>query len=97
MPQMQKLSKYCTTVEQSGPLLRVVYHSTAIVTADADRITLRTGGWDTVTTRCKMTQAARQFGLGFGVYRFRGVSFVNGPGFTRRPLVDGMTFERNPV
>lgn len=95
MPRMNKLSNYATTVAQAGPLLRVTYHSTAIVTASADLITLRTGGWDSVTTRRKMNQAARQFDLGYGVYRDKGKSFVDGPGFTRRPLTDGMTFERS--
>jgi len=103
MPRMDKLSTYCTTVVQAGPLLRVTYHSTDIVTASADLITLRTGGWDSVTTRRKMNQAARQFDLGYGVYRHNGesrVCRVSLDGRTRADigaLIDGMTFERNPA
>lgn len=76
MPQMHKLSNYKTTIETRAGKTRIVYHSTCIVEFDEKQIILRTGGWDTVTTRRKMNQASRQFDLGFTVYRADGQSLV---------------------
>lgn len=77
MARMDKLSTYCTTVAKTDEGLIVTYHSTPIVTVDGDLITLKTGGWDTVTTRRKMNQAARQFGLRYSVYRKDGTTYVD--------------------
>jgi len=77
MPRMDKLSTYCTTVANTETGFVVTYHSTPIVTVDGDLITLKTGGWDTVTTRRKMNQAARQFGLRYSVYRKAGTTYVD--------------------
>ena len=79
MPRMNRLSSYATTVSaDASGITRVVYHSTEIVAwnADRSRILLRTGGYDTVTTRRKMNQAARQFGLPYSVYRDKGRTYV---------------------
>lgn len=99
MPRTNKLSSYCTTVASDEHGTHVTYHQTAIVSFNDSTITLRTGGWDTVTTRRKMNQAARQFGLDYGVYREKGETFVKLPGRTWDdckarpvPLVDGMSF-----
>jgi len=75
---MDKLSNYATTISTSanGKDICVVYHSTCIVQFNDDTITLRTGGYDTVTTRRKMNQASRQFGLGYYVQRDKGVTYV---------------------
>lgn len=94
MPQMNRLSSYATTVAGDGAAMRVTYHSTVIVEWNADSITLRTGGWDTVTTRRKMEQASRQFGLGFSVYCRDFESFVRLPDGREVDLRDGMTFNR---
>lgn len=94
MPSMDKLSSYCTTIATDGDATRITYHRTPIVTFDADNVTLRTGGWDTVTTRRKMNQAARQFGLGFSVYRDKGESYVSEPSGRVVPLFDVVTFGR---
>ena len=67
MARMDKLSTYCTTIDQAGDLTCITYHSTQIVAFDRHNVSLRTGGWDSVTTRRKMNQASTQFGLGYGV------------------------------
>lgn len=94
MPRMDKLSTYCTTIAQAGDLTAVTYHKTQIVAFDSRNIVLRTGGWDSVTTRRKMNQAARQFGLNYGVYRDKGESYVRTPAGAVVPLTDEVVFVR---
>jgi hypothetical protein len=95
MARMDKLSTYCTTVAQAGDLIAITYHKTQIVAFDSRNIVLRTGGWDSVTTRRKMNQAANQFGLGFSVYRDKGESYVRTPAGAILPLTDNMTIARS--
>lgn len=76
MPRMDKLSNFATTWTEDGPRIVVCYHRTNIVRADEDTITLNMGGWDTVTTRRKMNQAAAQFCLPFRVYRDKGTTYM---------------------
>lgn len=78
MARNDKLGTVATTVTRANGVLVVRYHSTDIVTYDekTTRVTLRTGGYDTVTTRRRMNQAAQQFGLGFQVVRVRGATMV---------------------
>ena len=94
MPRMNKLSPYATTINGRDGKTLITYHSTVIVEFDDKTITLRTGGWDSVTTRRKMNQAANQFGLPFGVHREKGESYVWVHNSRRIPLVDGMTLPR---
>lgn len=78
----------------------IQYESTKIVEWDTSRITLRNGGWETVTTKRKLNQAALQFGLPYGVYQTKGEWFVfarNDKGYagdTIAPFVDGMVLHR---
>lgn len=94
MPRMDKLSTYCTTIATFGDMTCVTYHSTQIVGFDSREIVLRTGGWDSVTTRRKMNQASRQFGLGFSVYRKDGTSYVDTPDGRTIPLTDEVVMAR---
>jgi hypothetical protein len=73
---MDKLSNHATTIAADGDAMVVTYHRTQIVRFTDDTITLRMGGWDTVTTRRKMNQAAAQFRLPFSVYRDKGVTYA---------------------
>lgn len=79
---MSELAKCATTwagdPEATDPRagLVVTYHQTAIVRADKESILLDTGGYKTATTKKKMNQAARQFGLDFYVTQERGVWLV---------------------
>ena len=93
MARMDQLSTYCTTIARTPEGRTIVtYHSTAIVEFDREQVTLRTGGWDTVTTRRKMNQTARQFGLGFNVYRNAGESFIKTPQGQTLPLDSVVSF-----
>lgn len=77
MPRMDKLSKYRTVWETGTHGGSVIYVKTKIVSWDASKnITLNSDGWETVTTKRKMCQAARQFGLGFTVSQTKGEWFV---------------------
>ena len=55
---------------------QVVFHQTAVVSFDLNRITLDTGGWWTRTTKMRMNQAGEAFGLGYHVYQKGGEWFV---------------------
>lgn len=92
MPRNDRLSDYATTAarDAEGGLI-VTFHSTVVVKADRDRerIELNTGGWDTVTTRRKMTQAANQFGLPYSVFRRDFQTYVEPHSGYRARLGDG--------
>lgn len=82
MTRMDRLSTYRTQVSDDGNgNISVIYAGTSIVRFSRGdsyyRITLDMGGWDTVTTRRKMNQTARQFGLGYRVYRERGTTWCS--------------------
>lgn len=94
MPRMDKLSNYRTNVMATNGVLTVIYASTPIVQADAHTITLDSGGWKTVTTKRKMNQAARQFGLQYSVYQKDFDWFVVKPDGETIPFEDLMVFER---
>ena len=111
MPSMNKLSSYRTTFETDGERGSVTYANTRIVSWDADTVTLNSAGWQTVTTKRKMTQASHQFGLGFTVFQRNGDWFVcrlgrSPEGYASAgkehgaiviPYRDGMTFPRGTV
>ena len=69
MPRMDKLSNYRTTWHNNGDQGGVTYVDTEIVKWAGKTVTLDSGGWETVTTKRKMNQAARQFGLHYGVFQ----------------------------
>ena len=88
-----KLSNYRTTWFDNGDHGGVTYHSTNIVAWKDGKVTLNSGGWETVTTKRKMNQASHQFCLGFGVFQKNYDWFVDLPNGETVPFVDGMTFE----
>jgi hypothetical protein len=65
---MAHLSNYATTVaaNDSGEMV-VTYHNRQIVKFTKDYVVLNMGGFNTVTTRRKMNQAAEQFNLPYNV------------------------------
>lgn len=71
------LSHYRTSVEtdEQGKT-RVVYYATAVVVFDRGEIVLNTGGWWTATTRLRMNQASREFGLEYLVFMKEGKWYV---------------------
>jgi hypothetical protein len=91
MGQQSQVGKVATTILTVDGYIVVVYHSTPIVSFNADRIILDHGGWMTETTKRRMNQAANQFGLGFQVYsrNFSWYASFNGQEI---PLEDSVVF-----
>lgn len=77
MARNDKLSTYRTTWEHDATRGSVTYTRTRIVAWEGDNVTLNSDGWQTVTTKRKMNQAANQFGLRFGVRQKAGEWFVD--------------------
>lgn len=94
MPSMDRLSSYKTTVTFANGKMRVTYINTVIVAWDDTHVTLRSDGYETVTTKRKMNQTSNQFGLGFRVIQKNFSWFVQLPNGDTVPFTDGMTFER---
>jgi len=89
-----KLSNYRTTWVDKGDSGTVVYIHTDIVSWKDGQITLNSDGWQTVTTKRKMNQAAHQFALGFGVFQKDYDWFVTLPSGETVDYFDGITFPR---
>ena len=96
MPRMDKLSNYKTIWFDNGDHGGVTYQQTNIIAWNGGKITLRSGGWETVTTKRKMNQAARQFALGYSVWQKNYKWFVDLPNGETVEFVDGMTFDAKP-
>lgn len=60
-----------TTREIVGDVIYYRYHNTTVVEHDTRRhiVTLRNGGYRTVTTKLRMNQASYQYDLGFTVHQ----------------------------
>lgn len=89
-----KLSDYKTTWFDNTDHGGVTYHQTNIVYWNDGKVTLNSGGWETVTTKRKMNQASIQFGLGYSVYQKDFEWFVDLPSGETVPFKDNMTFDR---
>lgn len=96
MSRTSQLSPYRTkwTATSDSISGSVTYIRTTIVEWNEREITLRSGEWQTYTTKRKMNQAAQQFGLSFAVYQLDFAWFVTLPDGTEVPFQDGMTFPR---
>lgn len=94
MAQQHKVGSLHTAVQRDGGIIRVVYHSTAVVEATPEAITLNSGGWRTATTKTRMNQAANQFALGFQVYARKGAWFVGLADGSEVPFADRMVINR---
>lgn len=97
MPRMDKLSNYRTTWTTNGDSGCVTYVNTPVVEWTDKTVTLRSGGYETVTTKRKMNQAANQFGLDFKVFQQDYQWWVAFTEYGRprfKPFRDGMKFSR---
>jgi hypothetical protein len=99
MPRMDQIGTVATTVQTDDGVTTVVYHSTAVVmwVQKEDLVILNSGGWQTVTTKNRMNQAAYQFGLPFTVWQkdyawFVTVRYADGSE-KDMPFKDGMSIE----
>jgi hypothetical protein len=90
---MDRLSNYKTLWDTCNDTGGVSYVHTRIVEWDAHSVTLRTGGWRTVTTKRKMNQAARQFGLGYGVHQRKGRWYVSRWDNAAKQWIDEQPFD----
>ena len=70
----------------------VVYHNTAVVQFNNDKIILNSGGWDTRTTKTRMNQASNQYGLRFSVYQVDFAWYVS-IGDDMQPYYDGIVID----
>jgi len=84
MARYSQIGSHKTTVKanMSRGTLRVTYHSTDVVNVTPKSITLNTGGHFTNTTKLRMNQASRQYGLGYYVYQKKGKWYVQYRGKT---------------
>lgn len=94
MGQTQQVRGVATSIRTEKGITYVRYHNTDVVSFTDKRVTLRTGGWCTVTTKTRMNQAANQFGLGYSVYQKNHDWYVNLPSGKTVDFQDGLTFHR---
>jgi hypothetical protein len=80
MSRSDRLSLYRTLIYDQSGRTCIQYAKTVIVEFDLTNVTLRTGGWMSVTTKRKMNQAARQFSLPYSVYQKKGIWYLSRPG-----------------
>lgn len=103
MGQTHTIGRVATSIRKEKFSTIVRYHQTDVVqieTCDGLRgqvtkVTLRSGGWRTLTTKARMNQTANQFGLNFEVFQRNFEWFVQLRGFekgTTMPFEEGMEF-----
>lgn len=93
MAQTQKVTGVRTDIFTEDGQTHVSYRGTRVVSFDEKTITLRSGGWETFTTKVRMNQTANQFELGFYVYQEHYTWYVNFKG-ERLEFSNGMTLTR---
>jgi hypothetical protein len=94
MGQTSKVSGVATSIRTHGKNTIVRYHNTDVVTFTDKTITLDSGGWETVTTKLRMNQAANQFGLGYYVSQKNFEWFVTLPSGKTVDFKDNMKIGR---
>ncbi len=68
----------------------VLYHSTVVVEKRGKTVTLRNGGWDTISTRIVINTALAEMGhLGY-VHKRRGETVIMFKDGTVKPFISGM-------
>lgn len=97
MSQTKQVRGVATSIHHKDGATHVRYHDTDVVSFTRGEthplITLRSGGWQTATTKARMNQASNQFDLGFQVYQKDFAWFVNSSEFPDPlPFEDGMQF-----
>lgn len=85
-------TKRATTVAKIEGMMACVYHQTAVVRWDDDRVILDSGGFETHTTKTRMNEVSQHYGLGFHVFQTNFEWFVTLPDGSERPFERGMEF-----
>ena len=93
MARYDQVGSHKTTVFTEGGVTKCVYHSTPVVTWSCETIVLNSGGWSTHTTKTRMNQCARQYGLGYQVFQKDYAWYVKFQGETL-DFYDGMILTR---
>ena len=77
MSQTQKVSKNNTKISIENGFTIIRLYNTDIVKFNDKQIILNSGGYETVTTKTRMTQASNQYNLGYNVYQEKGKWYVS--------------------
>jgi len=72
----------------------VAYRGTPVVRFNDEKIILNTGGWMTATTKSRMNEASRQYGLGYSVSQINYEWFVTYKGRTIPFMTDELILRR---
>lgn len=96
MAQQHEVRGVATSIFTENGTTHVVYRGTAVVSLDADSVTLNTGSWRTVTTKTRMNQASSQYDLGYRVFQKDYLWYVKLPDGRTVPYTGGstLTFSR---
>ena len=95
MSQTYRVGKHATTISTDDKgWTHVTYHRTQVVSFNYNSVILRSGGWETNTTKLRMNQASRQFGLGFNVFQKDWTWYVDLPNGETVRFLDRMKFDR---
>jgi hypothetical protein len=95
MAQMSKVRGVKTSVTVRDGKTHVNYRGTDVISFDDRTITLRSNGWETVTTKTRMNQASHEYNLGYSVYQEKRIWYVWDRRSGEKTLFhDGMTFNR---
>lgn len=87
------IGRTATTIAPIDGSTVITYHSTQVVSFNQQFINLRSGGYETVTTKRRMNEASSTFGLGFQVYQEKFYWYVTYKGKVYR-FADRMTLDR---
>ena len=93
MARQNTIGSHKTTVSTTFGTTSICYHDTVVVSFSTSKITLNSGVWHTSTTKARMNQASRQFGLGFSIFQRDFEWFVDYKNETL-PFYDGMQLDR---
>ena len=78
MPKLNRISRNNTVIlPRPDGSVGVVLHGTEVVRKYPDRVVFNTGGWYTATTRTRMIQVCREWGLPFTVSMAKGQTGVH--------------------
>ena len=71
MSRMDRIGSHATTVKTTDGITRVTYHNTTVFELDRNEnlLTLRSGGYQTLTTKARINQACAEFGIKVQVYQ----------------------------
>jgi len=97
MSKSDTVGNHKTVIYQNDQHMTAIrYHATEVVQFDQNLIILDSGGWKSVTTKLRMNQTSKQFGIGFSVYQKNFEWFVDYNG-QKLEFYDGMIITRtNP-